>query len=62
VDQRNQVQKVKEENINMGKFLVKIGLKIQEAWCGFQCWWNWLVSKAMFKVESCPNKLCTCKK
>jgi len=26
----------------MGKFLVKIGYKIQELWCRFQCWWNWL--------------------
>jgi len=34
----------------MGKFLVKVGLKIQKIWCAFQCWWNWLVSKAMFRI------------
>jgi len=24
----------------MGKFLVKLGLKIQALWCLFECWWN----------------------
>lgn len=46
----------------MGKFLVKLGLKIQALWSKFQCKWNWLVSKIMFNTDSCPNKLCTCKK
>jgi hypothetical protein len=46
----------------MGKFLVKLGLKIQALWCKFQCKWNWLVSKIMFDTDSCPNKICTCKK
>lgn len=35
---------------------------MQSIWCKFQCGWNWIVSKLMFKVDSCPNKLCTCKK
>ena len=46
----------------MGKLLVKIGLWMQSVWCKFQCGWNWIVSKLMFSVASCPNKLCTCKK
>lgn len=46
----------------MGKLFVKIGLWMQSVWCKFQCWWNWLVSKLMFSVDYCPNKLCTCKK
>jgi len=45
----------------MGKFLVKIGLKVQAAWCKFQCWWNWLVTRLLFKVDKCPYKLCQCK-
>ncbi len=46
----------------MGKAFVKLGLWIQSIWCKFQCTWNWFVSKLMFSVDSCPNKLCTCKK
>ena len=46
----------------MGKLLVKLGLKIQAWWCLFQYYWNMLVSKLMFDVESCPYKLCKCKK
>jgi len=46
----------------MGKLFVKIGLWMQKVWCKFQCNWNWLVSKLLFNVASCPNKLCTCKK
>jgi len=46
----------------MGKLFVKIGLWMQGVWCKFQCKWNWLVSKLLFDVEACPNKLCTCKK
>jgi hypothetical protein len=46
----------------MGKLFVKMGLWMQEFWCKFQCKWNWIVSKLMFSVSSCPNKLCTCKK
>ena len=46
----------------MGKLFVKLGLWMPSLWCKFQCGWNWMVSKLMFKVASCPNKLCTCKK
>lgn len=46
----------------MGKLFVKIGLWMQEVWCKFQCQWNWIISKLMFSVSACPNKLCTCKK
>lgn len=46
----------------MGKLFVKLGLWIQSVWCKFQCKWNWVVSKLFFKVDTCPNKLCTCKK
>ena len=46
----------------MGKLFVKVGLWMQSIWCKFQCKWNWLISKLMFSVDSCPNKLCTCKK
>ena len=45
----------------MGKLLEKIGLKLQSLWCKFQCSWNWLASKLLFNVASCPNKLCSCK-
>ena len=34
---------------------------IQSVWCKFQCWWNALLMKLMFEVDSCPNKLCKCK-
>ena len=27
-----------------------------------KCAWNWVISKVMFSVDNCPNKLCTCKK
>ena len=46
----------------MGKWLVKIGLKIQNLWCRFQCSWNWLLSKLSFNVNDCPYKMCECKK
>tara|TARA_R100001443_G_scaffold113260_2_gene127699 strand:+ start:1033 stop:1173 length:141 start_codon:yes stop_codon:yes gene_type:complete len=46
----------------MGKLLVKIGLKLQEWWCKFQCSWNWLISKILFDVSNCPYKMCECKK
>ncbi len=46
----------------MGKLFVKMGLWMQSVWCKFQCKWNWLIYKLMFSVDSCPNKLCTCKK
>ena len=45
----------------MGRLLVKLGLWIQAFWCKLQCYWNALVSKLIFKVESCPNQLCSCK-
>ena len=28
----------------------------------FKCKWNWVVSKLMFSIKDCPNKLCTCTK
>jgi len=37
-------------------------LKIQAWWCLFECWWNSVVAKLMFNVETCPHKLCKCKK
>jgi len=46
----------------MGKVLIKLGVLIQSIWINFQCKWNWIVSKLMFSVVSCPNKLCTCNK
>lgn len=46
----------------MGKFLEKVGLKIQKIWCKFQCWWNWRMYLLMFNSSTCPNKLCTCLK
>lgn len=46
----------------MGKLLVKLGLWIQGVWAKFQCSWNKLLSRLMFKVIQCPDKLCTCKK
>lgn len=46
----------------MGKLFVKIGLWMQLVWFVFQCNWNMLVSKLMFRVTSCPNKMCNCKK
>jgi hypothetical protein len=46
----------------MGKALVWLGNKISFLWCNFQCFWNFLLLKISFNVESCPNKLCTCKK
>ena len=45
----------------MGRLLVKVGLWMQAMWCKFQCAWNYGVSKLLFSVNSCPNKLCTCK-
>ena len=33
----------------MGKFLVKLGLKIQAWWCLFECSWNRLVSKLHYQ-------------
>ncbi len=46
----------------MGKLFVKIGLWMQLEWGNFKCSWNTLVSKLMFKITICPNKLCNCKK
>ena len=46
----------------MGKLLVKLGLWIQGLECKFQCNWNWLISKLLLKVDTCPNKLCACSK
>lgn len=46
----------------MGKRLIWLGEKIVSLWCSIQCKWNWIIFKLMFKVESCPNKLCTCNK
>ena len=48
----------------MGGAFIKLGLWMQKVWCKFQCSWNYAVIKSFaFKaVDSCPNKLCTCKK
>ncbi len=46
----------------MGKLLIWLGESISNLWCKFQCNWNWMISKITFSVETCPNKLCTCKK
>ena len=46
----------------MGKLLIRIGKWIQGVWCKFQCKWNWLMSKLLFKVGSCPYKMCKCNK
>ena len=45
----------------MGKLFVKIGLWIQKIWCKFQCKWNWLISKLIFNVDTCPVSQCVCK-
>jgi len=45
----------------MGKLLVILGLKIQSIWDSMQCRWNKWMLALMFKVDSCPNKICTCK-
>ena len=47
---------------SMGKLLIWLGESISDLWCKLQCKWNWMMSKLMFNVDSCPNKLCTCKK
>lgn len=46
----------------MGKLLVWLGEAIISLTCKLKCKWNWLMAKSMFVVDSCPNKLCTCKK
>jgi len=46
----------------MGKFLVKLGMIIQMYWCKLMCAWNWLMSKLMVNVSSCPHKVCECHK
>jgi len=46
---------------SMGKLLIWLGEAIVSLTCKFKCKWNWIMSKIMFSVESCPNKLCTCK-
>jgi hypothetical protein len=56
------LRKIKKENINMGRLLVKIGLKIQKGWSDFKTWWNLQMCKLMFGEKSCPNKICICKK
>jgi len=45
----------------MGKWLVKIGLKIQGLWKKFQLKWNSLVSKLLFNVCDCAEGECNCK-
>jgi len=44
----------------MGKWLVKIGLKIQAFWHRVQCLWNTLVLKLTINVHKCPKKKCAC--
>ena len=46
----------------MGKWLVKIGLKIQTWWSRVLCGWNNLVSKLLINVSNCPHKACICNK
>jgi hypothetical protein len=47
----------------MGGAFIKLGLWMQKVWCKFQCSWNYALMFITFKaVDSCPNKLCTCKK
>jgi hypothetical protein len=46
----------------MGKFFVKIGNWISAFWCKLQCKWNSILVKLTVDVDSCPNKLCKCKK
>ncbi len=46
----------------MGKLLVWLGEAIASLTCKFKCKWNWMMSKLIFNIASCPNKLCTCKK
>ncbi len=46
----------------MGKLLVKLGTWISKSWIKVLCKWNWLVSKLIVKVESCPVSECMCKK
>lgn len=46
----------------MGKLLVKLGLWIQVVWCKFACFYNFLVSKLIIKVDTCSNQICSCKK
>ncbi len=45
----------------MGKWLVKIGFKIQSWWKVLCCKWNWLVSKLIINVSECPVAECVCK-
>ena len=46
----------------MGQAFIKLGMWMQKVWCKFQCNWNSVLIKLMFKTDSCPNKMCTCKK
>jgi hypothetical protein len=45
----------------MGKLFVRLGIWMQNVWCKFQCKWNWLISKLIFKVDQCPASQCVCK-
>ncbi len=46
----------------MGKWLVKVGLWMQQAWKKLLCKWNWLISKLIVEVDECPVAQCMCKK
>mgnify|MGYP003667506756 FL=1 len=46
----------------MGKLLVKFGTWVSKIWCKYCCFHNSIVAKLIFKVESCPNQMCACKK
>jgi hypothetical protein len=46
----------------MGKLFVKVGLWIQSSWIKLLCKWNWLVSKLIVDVQTCPVAECVCKK
>ena len=46
----------------MGKILIWLGNKIVSLSRKLKCKWNWMISKLIFSVKDCPNKLCTCNK
>ena len=45
----------------MGKWLVKIGIKLQAWWKKLCCKWNWLISKLIIDINECPVAKCICK-
>ncbi len=46
----------------MGKWLVKVGLKLQAWWKKFCCGYNRIVSLFLINVsDDCPYRICKCK-